>query len=141
MLFQRTGNMAAAQKSNLKRVSVFGNPLVSQDSLPLKILPRLQKRFPEIEFIVEDPTEILNSDQDVWWIMDSAEGISQVMLIEDISLLKTNKKVSVHDYDLGLDLKLLLKLGKVKKIKIIALPVKIRVGKAYREVEKIITAN
>ena len=39
------------------RVLVLGNPLIPEDSLPLKLLPKLRKKFPRIEFVEFDPNE------------------------------------------------------------------------------------
>lgn len=128
------------KKSKL-RISVFGNPLVEKDSLPLKILPKLRQRFPDIEFVIEDPTETLNPPKDVWWIIDSAEGIDDVVVIDDISKLELSNRVSVHDYDLAFDLKLLLKLKKLNKIKIIAVPMKINEKIAFQKILSIIKAS
>lgn len=106
----------------MRKVFVFGNPLVEKDTLPLRILPELVKRFPHIEFVTADPTELLAYDDDVW-ILDAAEWIDDVVILDDISKLDLPKRFSVHDYDVALDLKLLTKLGKLQKVKIIALPI------------------
>ncbi len=124
-----------------KKVSVFGNPLVEKDSLPLRILPKLKKRFPEIEFVVEDPTETLTSPQGEWWILDSAEGINEVMVIDDLSKLDFTSRVSVHDYDLSFDLILLHKLGRLEKLKIIAIPTKMKQTQAFEKVIEIINSS
>src|SRR3989344_1132018 len=104
------------------KILVFGNPRIRQDSIPLKILPMLKKRFPEIKFKVMDPTEIISQDEQELWILDTVQGIDDLKIIDDPSLFKNQAKVSVHDYDLAFDLSLLLKLGQVKRIKIIAIP-------------------
>jgi Ni,Fe-hydrogenase maturation factor len=111
------------------KVFVFGNPLVEKDSLPLKLLPKLRKQFPEIDFVVADPTESLLVDDDEFWILDVAKNIDEVVIFDDILKLDLPKRMSVHDYDLALDLRLLEKLGKLKKVKIIAVPV----GMKYKE--------
>jgi Ni,Fe-hydrogenase maturation factor len=120
------------------KISVFGNPLVEEDSLPLRILPKLKKCFPDIEFVVEDPTETLNPAKDEWWILDSALGIDEVKLIDDLSKLDLTKRVSVHDYDLSIDLKLLKKIGKLNKVKIIAVPVGMEEKEAFERVREIL---
>jgi len=120
------------------KVSVFGNLLVKKDSLPLKILPKLEKQFPDIEFVVEDPTESLHPTKDEWWILDCADGISEVMVLDDLSKLDFMSRVSVHDYDLAFDLKLLLKLKKLPKVKIIAVPLAMKEKEAFRKVVELI---
>mgnify|MGYP001559860477 CR=1 FL=1 len=39
------------------KVLVFGNPLLEQDSIPLRLIGRLRERFPKIEFTEFDPNE------------------------------------------------------------------------------------
>lgn len=39
------------------KIYVFGNILVDIDSLPIKLIPLLQKEFPDIEFCELDPSE------------------------------------------------------------------------------------
>src|SRR3989338_8527460 len=101
------------------KIFVFGNTRVKEDSLPLRILPRLKKQFPKIDFVVSDPTEIIDSSTKELWILDSATDISDVTIFEHLSAFQSSSRVSVHDYDLALDLKLLQKLGKLGKVKII----------------------
>ena len=47
-------------KARKKRLLVFGNPLVKEDSLPLEILPMLREEFPEYEFAEFDAAENLD---------------------------------------------------------------------------------
>ena len=89
------------------KISVFGNPLVKKDSLPLRILPKLKKIFPKIEFVFQDPTETLNPPKDEWWILDAAEGVKKIEILENLEKLESTKAISVHDYDLTFDLYLL----------------------------------
>lgn len=120
----------------MKKIYVFGNPIVKKDCLPLKLLPELEKRFPDIEFVVADPSETLNPSDDQWWILDSAEGIDDVVVLQDLSQIEIPKRFSAHDYDLSLDLKLLEKLGRLGKLKIIAIPQAMAEKEALLAVEK-----
>src|SRR3989338_8707865 len=47
----------STRKRDDMTVFVFGNAALEQDSLPLCILPELQKKFPQIEFRALDPNE------------------------------------------------------------------------------------
>lgn len=125
-----------------RKILVYGNPLVKEDSLPLRILPKLRKRFPKIQFTEADPTELLQADHDELWILDVAKGISDAVIINDLSLLEqpSSETVSVHDYDLGLDLALLAKLGKLEKVRIIAIPMGMEAKKALESVTQILKA-
>src|SRR3989304_8452561 len=120
------------------KIFVFGNPRVKNDSLPLRILPKLRKRFPKIRFEVCDPTEINESSTKELWILDSATGISDVTIFNDISTFQISSRMSVHDYDLALELRLLQKLGKIGKVKIIAVPVGMKEEKVLKKVTSLL---
>jgi len=92
--------------------------------LPLKLAPKLKKIFPEIDFVISDPNENFKPINQELFIIDSVEGIKKVTLIENLDQLKTEKKYSLHDLDLAFNLKLLQKIGKLKKVKILGVPMK-----------------
>jgi len=121
---------------NTMKVLVFGNALVKQDNLALRLIPKLQKAFPEIEFKDFDPTENLE-DEILGFklkILDVVEGIDKVIKITDLNQLRTDKVYSMHDFDLGFNLKLLEKIGKLKEVEIIGLPQNMSESKALREI-------
>jgi hypothetical protein len=105
------------------KVYVLGNRLEECDSLPLKLLPRLKKLFKEIEFVELDPTENLPEEENLV-LIDSVVGIDKVrvLTLEDLDKVELSPRNSVHDFDLGFQLKLMKKLGKVKDVKIIGVP-------------------
>ena len=106
------------------KIYVFGNPLVPEDSLPLRLLPQLRKQFPEIHFIMVDPNENFppEGEQDLI-ILDTVKGISEVTLLDysDLALIEKSP-ISPHDYDLLLHLLLLKKMGRIDNVKIIGFP-------------------
>jgi len=104
------------------RIFVFGNPLLEEDSLPLKLVPLLKKEFPGIEFIELDPNEGLEALEGEANIIDTAFGIKKVQLIEDIEKIQDSPGVSMHDLDLGFSLKLLKKMGRLGKVRIFGIP-------------------
>ena len=115
-------------------VFVFGNPTVTQDSLPLKLLPRLRKKFPDIQFIHADPTEN-------WWqgekelvIIDTVQGIDNVTVFDSLDEFEKQSRITPHDYDLYMDLRILKKLGKVKKVKIIG----ITIGQSKQLIQQVV---
>jgi hypothetical protein len=112
-------------KDGIKRILVFGSPIVKQDSLPLKLIRDLRKKFPKIEFVEFDPNENMEAEGKVLNIIDTVEGIDRVVLITDIDAIKTQKIYSMHDFDLGYNLKLLKKLGYVEKVRIFGVPMEI----------------
>ncbi len=107
-------------------VTIFGNPLLKDDSLPLRVLPDLQKRFPEITFEVKDPTEECMPPENPWWIIDTVKGIKEVTLFESLkdfeAKLKAVSRVSLHDFDLGFHLLLLKKINPDFEVRIIGVP-------------------
>ena len=104
------------------KILVFGNPLVKEDNLILKILPELQKKFPKIEFFHVDPTENLEEYGKKLRIIDVVHGIKKPLIITDPDKLKTEKVYTMHDFDLAYNLKLLMKMKKINSIEIIGLP-------------------
>lgn len=97
-----------------------GNPAVEGDNLPYKLLPKLHHAFPTITFIEIDPTEsFIPEDGSI--IIDTVQGISDVRWFENLDNFLETKRVSVHDYDLGLHLKLLQKLHKTQ-VRILGIP-------------------
>ncbi len=106
------------------KIYVLGNPLVKKDSLPLKLMPRLQKIFPQINFIIIDPNEDFppQEERDLI-ILDTVLGIKKPTIL-DLNAFEAKKKtpVSPHDYDLLLHLLLLKKTGRLNNVKIIGMP-------------------
>lgn len=110
------------KKKNI--IYIFGNPLLDFDNLPLKLAPKLRKIFQEIDFVITDPSENIESINGELIIIDTVEGINKVVLIDDLEKLETNKIYSLHDFDLAFNLKILQKIGKLKKVKIFGVPMK-----------------
>ena len=110
------------------KILVFGNPLVEKDSLALRIMPKLQKIFPEIEFKEFDPSESLEKEGKHLKILDVAEpNFEEVRELnlnseESFKVLENSKVYSMHDFDLGYNLKLLKKIGKIDSVDIICIP-------------------
>jgi hypothetical protein len=102
-------------------VFVFGNPDLEKDSLALKILPALQKEFPRIKFVVQDPNEEWDVPEELV-VIDNVVGIDGVRIFEGLKEFIASPRVSLHDFDALTNLCYLQKLGKLKKIKIIGLP-------------------
>lgn len=104
------------------KISVFGNPELAGDNAAIKLIPWLKKKYPEAEIKIEDPAEGLKPAED-WLIVDACQGIDKITKFTDVDKFTTVRRVSVHDYDLAMELKLLRKLGKIKKLKIICVPI------------------
>jgi Ni,Fe-hydrogenase maturation factor len=123
------------------KVLVFGNPLVERDSLPLRLIGELRKRFPGLEFKEFDPSENLENEGRELNIIDAVEGIERVTLITDIGLIKSQKICSMHDFDLGYSLKLLKKLGYVDGVRIFGVPMGMREKTALEQLSELISRS
>jgi len=116
------------------KILVFGNPLLKQDSLPIKLIPKLKQLYPNIEFKEIDPTEDLEKQGKHLIILDTVKGIDKVTTINSIEQLKANKIYSMHDFDLTLNLKLLKKLNIIDSVKIIGIPMNINEDEAITQI-------
>lgn len=120
-----------------KTIYVLGNPLLEKDSLPLKIYRVLEKKFPEIDFVLFDPNEDSEvADKPIF--MDSVTGIKKTKIFNDLKHFEISPRNSVHDFDLHVFLGLMLKLKKISSFKIIGIPSKLFEKKALQEVTKIL---
>ena len=101
-------------------IYVFGNPLDSSDSLSLSFKLYLEELFPDCEVIHQDPTdEFIPEDDSI--MIDTIVGLDKITVFDNIDSFVESPRISVHDYDLALHLKLLKKLNKIQNIKIIGL--------------------
>lgn len=126
------------------KIYVFGNPLVEEDSLPLKLIPELKKKFPKIQFVVADPNENFppEGEKDLI-ILDTVEGIKEPVLLnlDDLREIRQSP-ISPHDYDLLFHLLLLKKRKKINRVSIIGLPLfrgRIKVVKYVKQIGEIIS--
>ena len=107
------------------KVYVFGNQDMLEDSWAHKHTEKLSADFPKIKFIFIKPNEDLPFvDEKQIVIMDAGEGISKARIFEDADpdKIKLSPRTSVHDFDLGFQLKYLKKIGKLGKITILGIP-------------------
>jgi Ni,Fe-hydrogenase maturation factor len=123
---------------NKKTIHIFGNPLFDFDNLPIRLAPKLKKIFPEIAFVITDPSENIKPTDGELIIIDTVEGIKKVVVIDDVKKLETNKIYSLHDFDLAFNLKLLQKIGKLKSVKIFGVPMKGNEKEIFEQLEKYI---
>lgn len=130
--------MQGKAAGDVLKILVFGNILVEQDSLPLKLLPKLRKKFPKIEFKELDAIEELENEGRDLIILDCAKGVKKVEIIDNLDKIETTKPYSMHDFDLGLTLKLLRKMRKIDSVKIIAIPICYEKRKALKEIKQIL---
>ncbi len=123
-------------KSNaIFSVSVFGNPDLSSDSVPVQLVPKLRRRFPDIRFVVEDPNEIDLPKHGKWVILDTVRGLERVswLSVDDIARSR-NAGMTAHDYDLSTLLLLAKKLDASFEPSILGVPEGMSEERALSEV-------
>ncbi len=118
------------------KILIFGNPLIEKDSIPIKLIPLLKNKFPNIQFKEFETEEELKDEGKNLILMDSIQGIKKTMIIENMEQLDSNRIVSMHDFGVSHNLKLLKKIGYIESIKIIGVPQKISIENALKQVKE-----
>ena len=107
------------------KIYVFGNQDINEDNTAFSMANKLKEKIYGIEIVEVKPNEDLPfvGEENVV-LMDTVEGIDKISLINgsDLDKVRLTKSVSVHDFDLGFQLKYLKKIGKLKQFTIIGLP-------------------
>lgn len=103
-------------------VYVFGNPDLQMDATPIRLVPELQKKFPQHEFIIRDPLDEWDSVPDPLVILDTIMGIDSVQEFTSLDTFEASPRVTMHDLDLWSQLQLLKKVGKLKHVRIFGIP-------------------
>ena len=104
----------------MRKIYVFGNEYIEGDEVAKELSKQIQSDV--FEFILaESPNEILNIEEELI-LLDVVKGITEVKIINKIDDLVLANSLSCHDLDLGFYLKLMQQIGKINKIKIIAIP-------------------
>lgn len=119
-------------------ISVFGNEIDSHDNTAIQLLPLLRESFPQLTFIVQDPTESISPLSDPWIILDTAIGIDHVTMISSLDDLEQVKGSSVHDFDVYMELRLQAKLKPLPNLAIILVPQGDDIHHAAEHVEEIL---
>lgn len=104
-------------------VYVFGNKETSFDNAAFEVAKKLATEFPKITFVEVGLNQDIPIEKNLI-ILDTVEGIDEPTLIgtKDLDKLIINNSTSVHDFDLGFQLKYLQKLGKTESVTIVGLP-------------------
>jgi hypothetical protein len=122
------------------KIYVFGNILVDIDSLPIKLIPLLRKEFPEIEFCELDPSEDFPKEK-ILNIIDTVLGITKVEVFKDIEKFKLGNLCSLHDFDLGFNLRLMKKFKMIEKVNIIGVPPNIKPHDVINQIKELKPVN
>jgi Ni,Fe-hydrogenase maturation factor len=123
-----------------EKIYIFGNPLVKEDSIPLKLIDKLRREFPHIEFKEFDTVEDLEFEKELN-IIDTVKGIKKAEIITDVNKIITDKIYSLHDFDLGYNLKLLKKMEMIDKVKIFGVPMRMNEKEAFSQLKELIKSN
>ncbi len=102
-------------------VFVFGNPDLPMDSLPLRILPELRKRLPDIDFQVKDPNEEWDVPEELT-VIDTVVGLKEPRVFDGLDAFSSAPRLTMHDFGAYANLRLLQKIGRLRKIRIVGLP-------------------
>ena len=103
------------------RIFVFGNPDISMDSGPLRLLPHLRATFPTVSFETLDPNEEWEVPRNMN-IIDTVVGINAVTVFQGLDHFMKAPRMTCHDFDAYANLLLLRKLGKIEDVTIIGVP-------------------
>lgn len=120
-----------------QKIFVFGNEDLEMDSMPFRILPKLKEKFPKINFETVDPNEEWEVPEEVW-VIDTAIGIKDVTIFNSLDKFSAPPRVGMHDFDALTNLRYLWKLGKIKKIKIIAIPSDLEESEVLKKITEIL---
>ena len=121
------------------KVYVFGNEDLGIDNRAFEVVKEVNDNNPDIDFVTVRPNADLPfTDGTNLIIMDVIENLKELKLIQGnvIDDVTLPPRTTSHDFDLGLQLKYLKKLGKLGKVTIIGLPVTGKVN--YRLVQSIL---
>ena len=119
------------------QVWIFGNPDLEQDSLPLKILPKLKEYLPDTEFIIKDPNEEWDLPKHLN-IIDTIHGLKKITTFTSLKDFSGGPRITMHDFDLLTNLRWLAKLNKLPPFTIIGLPQQAKAKETIITITKIL---
>jgi len=122
-------------------ISVFGSKIYKKDMDLLALVPKLRKLFPRHKFIIQDPTEDLRIPENKWIIVDKAEGIDKITVFENLNNFVSTRSLTVHDYDLYMELKLQEKIRKLPKMRIITVPLQQKAEKFEKKLAEAVRSE
>jgi Ni,Fe-hydrogenase maturation factor len=99
----------------------MGNLLMEEDAIPIRLIPFLRESFPLLHFIEFDPTENFPEEEHLF-IVDTIHNTKKVVVWKDVESIRSSPTYSLHDFDLGMSLKIMKKMGKLKQLTIFGVP-------------------
>jgi hypothetical protein len=103
-------------------VYVFGNPDVDLDSAATTATKLLQKRLSHINFKFIPPNADVSFDTAHPVILDVIADLKKITVLTNLDQIIPPPRTTVHDFDLGFQLKYLKKIGQINGATIIGLP-------------------
>ncbi len=107
------------------KIYVFGNKDTPLDNRSFEVAEKLKHTEKNFEFIEVSPNKDLPvTERENVIILDTVEGIEKTTVLteNDFDKLVLSPNTTVHDFDLGFQLKYLKKIGKLGKVTIIGVP-------------------
>ncbi len=107
------------------KIYVFGNKDTPLDNRSFEVAEKLKHTEKNFEFIEVSPNKDLPvTEREDVIILDTVEGIEKTTVLteNDFDKLVLSPNTTVHDFDLGFQLKYLKKIGKLGKVTIIGVP-------------------
>ena len=101
------------------KIYVFGNEDTNFDNKALIIADKLRQEFEVIE--IKPNQDLPFAYKENLIILDTVLGLETPQVIDEKKLIST-KSTTVHDFDLGFQLKYLRKLGKLGRVWILGIP-------------------
>ncbi|MEI7604103.1 MAG: hypothetical protein WCJ19_03725, partial [bacterium] len=93
----------------MKKIYVFGNKDLDIDNIAIKVSDEINHYFSEIIFQIQDPNDDFLPDEKEIVILDAAKGIDKITTFNNLDLLLVSPRVTLHDFDIAFNLKLLKK--------------------------------
>ena len=117
-------------------VYVVGNPLVAEDSMPLRLLPLLRKARPDVSFQPFEPTRMDIPQKKALVFIDTVQDIKKTIHLHGLRALAppSSTPYSLHDFDLAGQLLLLDKFSLLGPVFIVGVPAKGDLKKITKDV-------
>ena len=125
-------------KTNENIILLVGNETDRIDNKAIRLLPYLAHNFPKISFVPWDPTEEIPSKKNDIVLIDVVSGITKTKLFESMKKFSLSPRNTAHDFDVPLSIGILYKLGKLKRVRVIGIPMKQKKVTIIKDLKKIL---
>ena len=122
------------------KIYIFGNKDVEMDSLPVRLMGKVQEEFPEVTCEHLDPNEDIDTTEP-FIIIDTVVGLEKIMLFTSLKDFVPPPNFTCHDFDVFSNMRLLEKLGMLPEYRIIGIPPMMLEGDALEKIILLIKEN